>query len=166
MFAQTFANFSWVKRPTPVTKPLFYYFWRPMRLRLVCKQGGAGSVFERLLVWISNFKWDLCQWFVLLSSHTHKKRRKALWLSGVADPYLHNASRTNKTSSSGIVREAQREASTDMFRVWVFFLKPQEPLKWCRWSRWRDRQRGRGGGGEAAGSSLAAGKLCREIWKS
>lgn len=33
---------------------------------------------------------------------------------GVADPYLHNASRTNKTSSSGIVREAQREASTDM----------------------------------------------------
>lgn len=32
----------------------------------------------------------------------------------VANPYLHNASRTNKTSSSGIVREAQREANTDM----------------------------------------------------
>lgn len=31
----------------------------------------------------------------------------------VANPYLHNASRTNKTSSSGIVREAQREANTD-----------------------------------------------------
>lgn len=32
----------------------------------------------------------------------------------VANPYLRNASRTNKTSSSGIVREAQREANTDM----------------------------------------------------
>lgn len=30
-----------------------------------------------------------------------------------AHPYLRNASRTNKTSSSGIVREAQREANTE-----------------------------------------------------
>lgn len=43
-----------------------------------------------------------------------KERKKHFVLFPVANPYLHNASRTNKTSSSGIVREAQREANTDM----------------------------------------------------
>lgn len=50
-----------------------------------------------------------------------KKKAKSFVAFGVADPYLHNASRTNKTSSSGIVREAQREASTDMIFFFLSF---------------------------------------------
>ncbi len=47
-----------------------------------------------------------------LCSPCHKKENFVSFPG--ANPYLRNASRTNKTSSSGIVREAQREANTDM----------------------------------------------------
>lgn len=123
-----------------------------------------GSVSDRLLIWnsIPNLKWDQHHCLVLLSSEKKeekqkKTKQKTFVAFGVADPYLHNASRTNKTSSSGIVREAQREASTDMF---LFFLKKSHKNRWSRWSRWRDRQRGRevvvGGGGDG-GSRLFSG---------
>lgn len=76
-----------------------------------------------------------------------KKKEKSFVAFGVADPYLHNASRTNKTSSSGIVREAQREASTDMifflslFLCFFFFYKSHENCRRCA----GDPDGGRGG---------------------
>lgn len=56
------------------------------------------------------------------SSCVRIKQKKHFVLFPDANPYLHNASRTNKTSSSGIVREAQREANTDM-------KKSQKPIR-------------------------------------
>lgn len=146
-----------------------------MRLRLVCKQGvagvdPAGSVVERLLVWISILKWDLCQWFVLLSSHTHTHTKKKGNLCGFPELLTHTcitrAERTKLHLQVLCVRLNVKQVQTCLGFVFWFFLKPQGPLKSCRWSRWRDRQRGGEGGGEAAGSSLAAGELCREVWKS
>ena len=49
-----------------------------------------------------------------MNNKTKQKKNPNFVSFPVANPYLHNASRTNKTSSSGIVREAQREANTDM----------------------------------------------------
>ena len=82
---------------------------------------------------------------------------------GVADPYLPNASRTNKTSSSGIVREAQREASTDMFLFGlfgVFFPKAIRTAGRCAGDPDGVTDREEAGVG---GFFLTAGKLCREI---
>lgn len=75
---------------------------------------------------------------------------------GVADPYLHNASRTNKTSSSGIVREAQREASTDM--IWFCFglfskaTRTVEGEQVIHMERQTERKRGERGGGRQPAS--------------
>lgn len=50
-----------------------------------------------------------------------------------ANPYLHNASRTNKTSSSGIVREAQREASTDVEKATAWRRVQRGKMRGVRW---------------------------------
>lgn len=78
----------------------------------------------------------------------------------VANPYLHNASRTNKTSSSGIVREAQREANTDMKEK---VTKKQTKNKKNKKTKQKfDQSAGDpgGGGGGEDGERVTAGSLC------
>lgn len=84
---------------------------------------------------------------------THTQLKKKGNLCGFPELLTHTcitrAERTKLHLQVLCVRLNVKQVQTCL-GLGLFFLKPQEPLKSGRWSRWRDRQRGRGGGGEAA----------------